>query len=127
MSGISITPHTKILRNWSLITLSNDDVVDIIYPFKCSANEIIWDPSSQLTLSGLMNNISYSGTYTIDYAIDATGYTFEPFSQTINGLTISTDGGIGLTSGHVKFLISGTYTGADGGSISFNVYDVCDV
>jgi len=76
---------------------------------------------TQSPIGTLINNTAYTGTYTISYtgAPIGAGYPAETF--TVNGLTLQRNAGTFTSaSGTITYNLSGTYTGASNGIVTFN-------
>ena len=82
--------------------------------FNCAGASQTLSPSGALT-----NGQAYTGTYTVPYTAGS-GLSYPTASQTISGLTLTrTAGTYAAGGGNVVYNLSGTYTGATGGTVTF--------
>lgn len=126
LSGTPTGTYTQLNGIWKKLTLEYSDSVTIKMNFNCDQQNFIWTGMNR-PFSGLRSNVSYEGVYRITYNMDATGYDFPASSQTIDGLTLYTEGAIGSNTGEIVFYLTGVYTGEDNGFVNFNVYDSCNL
>ena len=76
---------------------------------------------TQSPAGALVNNAAYTGTYTLSYTGATVGVGYPAQSFTINGLTLQRNAGtFTSTSGTITYNLTGTYTGANNGIVTFN-------
>src|SRR5690606_33857338 len=108
LSGTPSAPYTQISGLWSKINLEFQNTVDVKYHLDC--NKGSWEvPITPIVLNNLVNGQAYSGVYKLTYDVDATGYVFDAFTQTSNGLTMTAEEVVGGQSGEILIHLSGIY------------------
>lgn len=126
LSGNPTTCGT-LTGNWQKITL-NCTKTTTVSPnptFTCASGTWSSAVSPSEKLNGLINGQAYSGTYAIPYTGGECGLPAE--TLTSNGLTFSYAGGALSTSGTIQYILSGTYTGANNGAVTFTTAAGCSV
>ena len=76
---------------------------------------------TQSPVGALVNNTAYTGTYTLSYTGATVGAAYPAQTFTVNGLTLQRNAGtFTSTSGTITYNLTGTYTGANNGIVTFN-------
>ena len=82
--------------------------------FNCAGASQTLSPLGKLT-----NGQAYTGTYTVPYTAGS-GVAYPTAAQTVSGLTLTrTAGTYAAGGGNVVYNLTGTYTGATGGTVTF--------
>jgi hypothetical protein len=123
---LSGTPATcgALNLSWSKQTLNCTATTNIIPNVNCASASWTTGPTPNPT-SGLQTGTAYSGTYTIPYT--GGGCTLISETLTISGLTLATPAGAIAATGNIVYTLSGTYTGANNGSVTFNTSGGCTI
>ncbi|SMP03634.1 hypothetical protein [Chryseobacterium profundimaris] len=76
---------------------------------------------TQSPAGALVSNTAYTGTYTLSYTGATVGAGYPAQTFTVNGLTLQRSAGTFTSaSGTITYNLSGTYTGANNGIVTFN-------
>jgi len=112
---------------WQKISLNCTKTTDVAPnpTFDCANGSWSTAVSPEYRLNGLMNGQVYTGTYSVAY----TGGECSLPSETLtsNGLTFSFAGGSLSPAGTINYQLSGTYTGANNGAVTFTTASGCTI
>lgn len=125
--GGTATECGTLTGNWQKISLTCTKTVPVRPKVLLDCANGSWSTavSPQYKLEGLMNGQAYNGTYSIPYTDG--GCELPSETITSNGLTLAYAGGPISTSGTIDYVLSGTYTGTDNGSVTFTTGYGCSI
>jgi hypothetical protein len=100
---------------WNKMKLNHTATVDVLInpTYQCNLGTWSNSVSPEHRLNGLVVGESYTGTYTIPYINGDSCQPLPPETITVNGLTLTSEGGNLNSSGQITYTLSGTYTGSE--------------
>lgn len=108
VTGTPSAPYVYISALWNKVNLEFEHSTEVKYELDCSKGSWHVDISPPV-INNLQNHQYYTGTYKIPYTIDATGFVFDAFTQTSNGLVMTGEQLVGSASGEILIHLSGIY------------------
>jgi len=114
---------------WNKIKLTHTATVEVLPnpTYQCSLGTWRNTVSPEYRLNGLVVGESYTGTYTIPYT-DGGECTLPPETITVDGLTLTSEGGQLESSGRIVYTLSGTYTGSETqAQVTFTTASGCQI
>jgi len=106
------TSYGVLTGTWNKMKLNHTATVDVLInpTYQCNLGTWRNSVSPEYRLNGLIVRESYTGTYTIPYT-NGSEYNLPPETITVDGLTLTSEGGDLNPSGEITYILSGTYTG----------------
>jgi hypothetical protein len=115
-----------ITATWTKLSLNCTRTTNIQPNVNCTGAGWATGPTpNPAGTGGLQNGVIYNGTYSIPYT--SGGCTLAAESYTANGITITAPSGAIPATGSRTYTISGTYTGSNGGSVSYITSGGCPI
>ncbi|MET3538745.1 fibrinogen-like YCDxxxxGGGW domain-containing protein [Chryseobacterium limigenitum] len=113
--------------NWQKINLNCTKTIAVAPNPTIDCANGTWSTavSPDYKLNGLINGQAYSGTYSVAYTNGECSLPADVVTS--NGLTLTYAGGPLSASGTINYVLSGTYTGTNNGSVTFTMASGCSI
>jgi hypothetical protein len=122
LTGTPANCNDTLLGEWTKLSLTCRRSKKLGPNVSC--NTASWTTAiNPLPVNGLINGVSYTGTFSIPFTSGSCSLPPEEYS--ISGLTLRFTGGSIPATGNLVYTLSGTYTGATNGSVTFTTLYGC--